>query len=326
MLYEFALTVGCFERFPQAVGPVTDQALVQILYGLRQNGILANLYNGSWWAEVQRRGNAIPDRIRTVVLDLLKQLFDRGRIVQRQKEGQRCPTCDVEWLDEAIASHNRAAFRGIIARQNSIDARGEAPQCAIPLENVLQDPHWNNRRMSRRVARTSAGFESALAPVLSTARSVMLIDPHIAFRVFRGNREFLRMLSVVDRCAVPEERRCGLQILELHTEDHQEIPNDCYADIIQAIKSAMPRIVTSARQRIFRAWQRRPNGPPFHNRYIVTNQTAVSCPWGLDIHEQPGHTPGDDVWALVEDDVRAAIWADFQRNSSPYDLRQDISW
>jgi len=326
MLYEFALTVGCFEKFPQAVGPVTDQALVQILYGLRQNGILANLYNGSWWAEVQRRGNAIPGRVRAVVLDLLKQLFDRGRIVERQKEGQCCPTCDVEWLDEAIASHNRVAFQGIIARRDSINARNGLPPCAIALEEALLAPQWNNRTMSRRVTRTSAEFESALAPVLGTARFIMLIDPQLGLRVANGNLEFLRMLSVVDNCAVPDNRRCSLRVVEIHTRDDSRIPNDRYIGVIQAVARAMPKTVATAKRRVFRAWQAKPNGPPLHNRRIVTNQTAVSCPWGLDIHERPGHTPGDDEWALLNDDVRTAIWTDFQPNSSPYDLRHDIPW
>lgn len=326
MLYEFALTVGAFDRFPPAVEPATNQSLVQVLHGIRENGILASLYNGSWWAEVQKKRGAIPDRIRPLTLDLLSKLFDRGLIVPRPKESNCCPRSDVEWLDEALASHSRATFQGIIARKDSISARKGLPSCAMSLDDVLLSPSWNDRKRSRRVPRTAAGFEAALAPLLGTARSVMLIDPHIALRVFRGNSEFLTMLSIVDRCAVPDGRRWALQVLEIHTEDHSEIPNDRYPEVIRSIKGAMPRVVTSAKQRFFRAWQARPNGPPFHNRRILTNQTAVSCPWGLDIHERPGHTPGDDEWTLLDDDVRTAIWGDFQPNRSPYDLRQDITW
>ncbi|MBI2193586.1 MAG: hypothetical protein HYU36_16545 [Planctomycetes bacterium] len=326
MLYEFALTVGAFERFSPAVEPATNQSLVQVLHGIRENGILASLYNGSWWAEVQKKRGAIPDRIRPLTLDLLSKLFDRGLVVPRPKEGGCCPKSDVEWLDEALASHGRATFQGIIARKDSINARTGLPSCAMSLEDVLLSPAWNDRKQSRRVPRKAADFEAALTPVLYTARSIVLIDPYIAIRVFRGNREFLRTLSIVDKCALPNGRRCPLHTLEIHTQVHDEIPNDSYAEVVRSIRDAMPRSLASAKQRLFRAWRPKPNGKPFHNRRIVTNQTAVSCPWGLDIHEHPGHTPGDDEWSLLDDDVRTAIWRDFQPNTSPYDLHQDIRW
>lgn len=326
MLYEFALTAGVFDRFSPAVEPVTNQALVQVLHGIQKNGILANLYNGSWGAEVQKKLGALPDRIRPHTQNLLSNLFDRGLIVPRPQEGACCPKSDVEWLEEAIASHGRAAFQGIIARKDSIGAHAGLLPCAMSLEDVLLSPAWNDRKMSRRVSRTSAGFKAALAPVLGTARSVLLIDPHIAFRVFRGNPEFLTMLSIVDQCAMPDGRRCALQVLEIHTEDHPEIPNDRYREVIRSIRKAMPRVVASAKQRVFRAWQAKSNGPPFHNRHILTNQTAISCPWGLDIHEIPGHAPGDDEWAILDNEVRTSVWADFQSNRSPYDLHHDIQW
>jgi len=326
MLYEFALTVGLFDRFPPAVEAVTNQSLVQVLHGLLRNGVLASLYNGAWWAEVQRKRGTIHPRIQPLTMDLLTRLFDRGLVVPRTKEAATCPRNDADWLDEAIASHGRQNLYGIIAKKASVDSRPARPACAIGLEEVLLAPFWNDRRQSRRVPRTTAGFEAALAPVLATARSVTLIDPQIAFRVYRGNVEFLDMLSVVDRCATPDNRRCPLSLVEIHTLDAPEIATADYPRVIRAIQGAMPRTCASAATRIFRAWQAKPNGPPFHNRRILTNQTAISCPWGLDIHERPGHAVGEDEWALLDDDVRGAIWRDFQQNTSPYDLRQNIPW
>lgn len=326
MLYEFSLTAGVFERFPPAVEAVASQSLVQVLCGLLKNGILANLYNGSWWAEVQRKISALPPSIQPITKELLKELFDRGLIVPRTKESAACPRSDTEWLDEAIASYRRQSLYGIVTKKSSAVSRPDRPACAIGLEDVLFVPFWNERNQSRRVPRTRAGFEAALTPVLNTARSIILIDPHIAIRVYRGNIEFLEMLSVVDKCASPDNRRCPLSLLEIHTEDAPEIPSAEYAKVIREIRRAMPRICALGVKRVLRAWQEKPNGPPLHNRRIITNQTAISCPWGLDIHEQPGHAPGDDEWALLDNTIRNAIWQDFQPNTSLYDLRQDLVW
>jgi hypothetical protein len=259
-------------------------------------------------------------------MSLLTKLHDRGLIVPRNKETAACPRNDKEWLNEAIASHERQNLYGIISRKASIDARPNCPACTTSIEDVLLNPLWNGRQQSRRVPRTASGFEAALTPVLGTARSVMLIDPYIAFRVHRGNVEFLEMLEVVDRCLMPDNRRCPLSLIEIHTVDAPEIANDAYPKIIEKIKRAMPKLRSSNATFTFMAWQERPNGLRFHNRRILTNHAAISCPWGLDIHDQPKNIAGEDEWSLLEENVRDAIWQEFQQNTSPYDLKQKLSW
>lgn len=326
MLYEFALTAGIFDQFPQVSQPITNQALVQVLYGVRQNGLLANLYNGSWWAEVKRKQNGLPFEIRRLIVELLSQLWDRGLIIHRAKQLGRCPQSDAEWLEEALASHEQMAMHSIVTRKSTMDRRTGLPACVLPLEEILLHRLWNERRKTRRIARTQTNFEDALAPILSTARSVDLIDPHLAFRVYRGNLEFLRTLTLLDECAAPGSRRCSLSRFRIHTEDHDEIPADQYDRVVRQIKDAMPGVTQCNARRGFYAWRSRPNGKPFHNRRILTNHAGLSCPWGLDIHEGPNTTPGDDEWSLLDYEDRVAIAEDFQENSSPYDLIEELRW
>jgi hypothetical protein len=130
----------------------------------------------------------------------------------------------------------------------------------------------------------------------------------------------------MDRCLCPLDRRCAFGLLEIHTEDHCEIPDGCYPEITRRISEAMPTVSAGRGQKWFRVWQQRPGGKPFHNRRILTNQTGLSCPWGLDIHEGPGITPGDDEWAILDDSVREAISRDFQQNTTPYRNVFERSW
>ena len=161
MLYECALTVAIFERFPPDAEAVSNQALVQVLYGLRRTGLVASLYDGSWWQEVMRRRNAIPERVRPLVLELLKQLFDRGQILPRPKEAQRCPRSDAEWLEESLASDARRPFYMIVTRRGSLDGKPGVPRYVIALEEVLLSPIWNAQERTRRVPREGAAFSSA---------------------------------------------------------------------------------------------------------------------------------------------------------------------
>lgn len=326
MLYEFALTVGIFERFPAAVDREKNLSLVQVLRGLLENGILANLYDGAWWAAVQGKRGEMPTDIYQQTTGLLRQLFDRGLLLPRPKEAGNCPRNDGEWLEEAVASHGRECFRGIIAKKASITGRGACPSCAIGIEDVLLAPLWNERRRSRRVPRTTAGFEAALGPVLASARSVVLIDRYLGLGVHRRALEVLDMLSVVDRCATPAGRRCPLSVVEIHTEDAPEVASADYPRLVVELQRALPRICRLPCQRVFRTWQAKPNGPSLHNRRVVTNQFAISCPWGLEIHDSSGRAPGEDEWMILDDEDRTAIWRDFKTATSPYDLKQDLPW
>ena len=72
----------------------------------------------------------------------------------------------------------------------------------------------------------------------------------------------------------------------------------------------MPKCLGNAKDKRFFAWREKRPGKLFHNRRILTNQTAISCPWGLDIHEDYGDVPGDDEWSILDDNVRQSIWSD----------------
>jgi hypothetical protein len=320
MLYEVAITAVVFDRFGPTLAPLTNQALIQVLHGVRRNGVLANLFSGGWWPEVNKKASGLDQSIRFLVHELLNQLHDRGQIIDRPKHLANCPRTDAQWLEESIASHGWAEFYAIITKKTSLTSYHGPPACVLALEEILLSDHWNGRKTSRWVSRTTSSFKAALNPLLSTARSVRLADAHIGYRIYRGNLEFLRGLSVIDGCAAPLPRRAPLSLCEIHTLDHDEIPTNQYGRIALQIATAMPGIAACCKRKLLYVWKERKSGKKFHNRRIITNQTTVSVPWGLDIHEGPGESPGNDEWSLLDDDVATEIAKDFQLNSSPYDM------
>src|SRR5262245_30036891 len=143
MLHEVALTAGVFDRFPASVDLAAGQALVRVLYDVRRTGFLANLYNGSWWADVNKRCNGLAPAARGLILDLLQELHDHGLIIERKKHLPSCPRTDPEWLEESIGSHIAAEFYAIITRKDSLSSRTAAPACVLALEEVLINAYWN---------------------------------------------------------------------------------------------------------------------------------------------------------------------------------------
>src|SRR5262249_51932444 len=159
---------------------------VQVLVGTRRSGVVANLYNGSWWTEISKKHNSLPPTVGPLIRGLLQQLFDRGQIIDRPKRLPKCPRTDSEWLDEAVASHAGEELFAIVTRKSSGDARTGMPNCVMALEEILLNPDWNSRKTSRRFPRTTSELEQALRPLLATARSIQLIDAQLGFRTYRG--------------------------------------------------------------------------------------------------------------------------------------------
>ena len=156
--------------------------------------------------------------------------------------------------------------------------------------------------------------------------SIALIDPHLVYRTSLRNLEFRRALSVIDDCAVPGGRHSRLSVVEIHArvDRNEAVPDDRYEGVARLIQPAMPRVVAACPERWLRVWRPRPEGKPFHNRRILTNHAGLSCPWGLDVHD--AGEAGDDEWALLDYEDRVAISADFQRNTSPYELVVEVPW
>ena len=83
MLYEFAITPDVFNADVLAADPVLNVTLLQLLRGLCDNGMVANLHKDRWIKHVQQHCLAkLQPALRDKIIHCLNLLHDRHRLVR----------------------------------------------------------------------------------------------------------------------------------------------------------------------------------------------------------------------------------------------------
>jgi hypothetical protein len=302
VLYEFAITPDVFD----SAVIETDQALritvIEILRGLSENGLLANLHKDAWvrFVEEERLSKLSPG-LRDKILSCLKILRDRNRLVRHPRSLSTVPVSDLDWLMLAVDSHHRKAFHGIILTEELRSQSGISEGWALALTKVLDSPNWLDRKKrTLPVTRTESAYRSALEGILCYARVVRLIDPYL-------DSHDARFFTTLDLCSDllgrrPYERLKGR--IHIHAHRDKQKPEG-FSDGEQMNK--WERALKPLAQRdghLFKVflWRELPGGEPFHDRFLITDQCGISIPSGLAIPTRK--TPGSTTWSLLDEDAR----------------------
>lgn len=180
MLYEFAMTPEVFDQSVHGSDTSLGIILVEILRGISENGLLANLNKDRWARHVvdERTVNLSPG-LRDKVIACLNALESRHRLVRHPKRPNGNPTTDMEWLELALASHSKVPFHAIILSQILLDAWG-SHQSFVEFSDTLNSPHWAIRRnRSLSLVKTPTEYRTALAVILRHAKALDLVDPYM---------------------------------------------------------------------------------------------------------------------------------------------------
>lgn len=316
MLYEFAITPDVFRPDVVNADPVLGLTLVQLLRGLCDNGLVANLHKDRWIRHIMNNNVAtLSPALRDTIITCLNVLHDRHRLVRHPRRLQGDPASDHEWLDLALESHRRIAFYGIVLSQLLLKTCGHTDGAFIELSTALDAPQWCNRRRSRSLTKCEADYRIALAPFLRHARSVLLIDPYMSChesRYFDTIRLCLELTG--QRGYDPQPAR-----IHIHAGDpqadyaHQELVPDRLFAWEHKLRSLRPL----HRITVF-LWSARPGGETFHDRYILTDQCGISVPAGLDY--RTSSVPNSTTWSLLDEEDRIRRFQDFDPSTSPYQL------
>lgn len=150
MLREFAMTPNLFEgafiENDQSFGVI----LIEILRGIADNGLLANLNKDRWGKHInEERIQSLPPRIKGKVICCLNILRDRHRLVRHPKSTKGDPQSDQEWLEVALESHFHIPFSGIILSKNLIDNSGYKDTSFVEFSESLDSKNWLGRRRTQ---------------------------------------------------------------------------------------------------------------------------------------------------------------------------------
>jgi type IV secretory pathway VirB2 component (pilin) len=119
VLYEFAITPDVFNRADFDAQPEIGVILVELLRGLRDNGLVANLHKDRWGVHVSTDMlPQLPLGLRDKLNTCLALLRDRHRLIRHPASADGNPATDLDWLNLALVSHARIPLRGIVLSQN----------------------------------------------------------------------------------------------------------------------------------------------------------------------------------------------------------------
>ena len=98
MLYHFAITPDVFEYASMKEMSPPGIVLEELLRGMCDNGLLADLHAGQWLAAVRKNQLAreLPSELRDSIESLLNVLYSRNRIVRHPTASANIPEiCDL---------------------------------------------------------------------------------------------------------------------------------------------------------------------------------------------------------------------------------------
>lgn len=299
LLYEFAITPDVFDTHVIS-DLASEKDLKQILKGVRENGIIADLHRSRWSQHVHDiRVPSLRPEVRDRVLSLLKSLHDRNRIVRHPKRLEGDPTTDEQWLQLAIESHRRVPFTQIIAGRELCDGCTVAGLPLTPLTDVLDSPGWDARKRSKTLTKSESDFRTTLSPLLRHARVIRLIDPYLVPRTARFFATIKLVIELAGKRGYGQPIDCRIDI---HAGDPSRYDDGDFAgesaqERLSAWQSALRAIdISPHRVRVF-LWKNYNGGESLHDRFIITDQIGITVPGGLDCRSYSANTT---TWSVME--------------------------
>lgn len=315
MLYEFAMTPDLFDASVLNTDSRSGIVLVQLLRGIAENGLLANLHKDRWVRHVvDERIATLSPELRAKILKCISMLHDRHRLVRHPKCLTSDPLTDPEWLDLAFESHDRIPFHAIILSKILKEECNRECDALVEFLNSLDSAQWiDSRKRTLSVTKSKTGYQTALAPILRHAKSLVLIDPYL-------NSQESRYFDTITICSNALGQRGHTRLqgrIDIHAKACEQKPshltiNDQFSTWA---KRLLPLISADGhRFRVF-LWESMPNSEKFHDRYILTDQCGITVSGGLDCRSD-SH-PNSTDWSLMDDDVRLRRWDQYDPAANP---------
>ncbi len=291
LLAEYGLIPDVFDTTCYSTADLADAHLQHLKEILLCEGVVRNFRDGAWLKEFEGETRPWHKRGR----ELLKKLVTQNRLQLDRPHLATAPTTDIEWCDEAIASHRTRALGGIISTQSTSEQFSKEPLVA-PITKLSSAAWWANRSPSVRLGRNLSDYKRHLEPVLGCANSIMLIDAHCDPSIQRYADISPLICYVAGRNPQP--------VIEIHRV--------CYVG-----SGARREIVTPG------TWEDRFNqamGPQlaaaglrvevfiwdeFHDRYVISDLVGIALLNGLDTTTAPdARTTWSRLGRVDRDDIQ----------------------
>ena len=319
LLHEFAMIPDVFNASALRKDRRLELIVVQILRGLSDNGLLANLYKDHWEKEVRDRILNFPQELQEVrdkLIACLKVLKDRNRLVRHPRAGEQAPSQGADWLKLAMRSHEETPFHGIILDKELAESCGLTDDALMEISRALDSSQWRTRRRSMTLKKHEADYRKQLTPILRHARTLALVDPYF-------NTRGPCFLKTIQLCSALMGQRPSLERrpgrIHIHTDQRQprETVHSPQEDLGWWENEL--RELNHKHGHRFKVFLWTSSSETLHDRFILTDQCGISIPGGLDC--RPSSKANDTVWSLLDEEDRR-VWLqkfDPDARANPYE-------
>jgi len=317
VLYEFAMTPDLFDASLVGNDRASGVILVELLRGITENGLLANLHKGQWLRHITtKRMLTLSPALKDRVMVCLSVLHDRHRLVRHPKCMSGDPSCDQDWLSLALDSHQRIPFHGIIL--SKILMNGCKQQCDAFLEFLvaLDSPQWGKKRnRTLTLTKSRRDYKVALSRILRHAKALSLVDAYM-------NCSESRFFNTIDICSEVMGQRGHARLngrIYIHAEKEKQKPyGKTLTEYLDAWEHKLKDLAArdGHRFKVF-LWESLPGTQTMYDSYILTDQCGVFL-HRLDcrIHSHSNSTD----WNLLDEETRLHRLEDYDPASSPFQL------
>jgi len=305
LLAEYALTPDVLDSTSYSGDEVCDLRLQVLKERLLSSGLVRNLRDGEW--AKQFLGDHRPWHRRGK--ELLKKLATQKRLVPSAAALTTTPNTDLEWCEEALASHNMVSLDGIIT-SNTIAVDHKANAFVASIEKLSGAPWWAGQSQSMRIGRTLEDYLTALNLVLRHANSIMFIDPHIDLALPRY-KDFISLLQVAGARSLRPQIEIHRVCYRGSGANRQFSGMDEFeADFRRELKPLVEYTGLTVECYI---WD------DFHDRYMISNLVGISLPYGFDTTAAPNSTT---TWTRLGRNDRDDIQREFDPASNRHKLKR----
>ena len=320
MLYEFAITPDTFDAQNYETHRQNEVSIVQLLRGIIENGLIADLHKGKLLDDVNSRLDSLQPSLRDKIKSCLILLNDRNRLVRHPK----CltnPAYNLDWLRLIFESDNQIKFHEIIIgddlalQENILDSRFTI------LEDVLDSDLWLKKCRTLALERKEEAYRKEFASVMRHAKTLDIIDTYI-------NPFEEKWVKTIEILSDLMGKRIGERIIgriRIHTDEDQianSNKNTNPSFHLEQWKNVLEKIRKKDNHKFeVIYWRVKVGGEPFHDRQIITNQCAIEVPAGLDL--PPRQNPGTTNISLLDEDVRIKTLNKFSASIGVYETRNE---
>jgi len=289
VLAQYAITPDAFEAAAINQMSPPGVVLIQLLRGLGEHGLLANLNAGDWIRQVCRNKSdpRMPYDAWIKVEACLNRLTDMNRLVTHPRGPGGLEGDDFCWLKRVLARNSadgHSPFAAVFVNDDVLELSELANEVFVNLSKALECPQWESRQRSGTLKKTEPELRNALGPFLKHARQTILIDPYMTCR---SDRFFNTVQHSADLLGRGHGKQQPGRII-VHAGDPMVVGPEEHREPIEkrlerweeALRPVCNQWGHTCQVSL---WGRKSGGPNPHDRYVITDQAGVSVAGGLDV-------------------------------------------